>query len=259
MAVKTSGSKDATGSRVYMTDALNSVISQLNDEDNASVTNSYAYSPCGESQIIGQDATNNLIQYTSREIDGTGLMYYRARYYDPMLMRFVSSDPIGLEGGVNTYSFVEGNPLSFNDLLGLDRWAQETWTPARVWTDMKGGTTTYFDPMTGEILVIPTRNSVVSNALPGAAGPYNGEFTFCEYPNSPEYGAAKWRTTDPRSRWVHSGGSHFGSAGALKPEQGWTPTMGCTRAQNQDVDQLCKRSTTWTQNNPGKSIPYSRW
>ncbi len=247
------------GSRVYMTDALNSVIAQLSDEDSTTVANSYAYSPYGESQTIGPDATANPVQYTSRENDGTGLYFYRARYYDPVLGRFVSSDPIGLGGGMNTYSYVARNPLSLTDPIGLDPWIRETWTPARVWTDMRGGLTTFYDPMTREILNIPTRNTVASNALPGAAGPYSGEFTFCQYPNSSEYGTAKWRTTDPRSRWIHGGGSRFGAQGALKPEQGWAPTMGCTRAQNQDVEQLCKKSTSWIENNPGATIPYSRW
>lgn len=115
MAINTSGNKDQANSRVYMTDALNSVIAQLNDEDSASVANSYAYSPYGESQTIGPDASNNPIQYTSREDDGTGLLYYRARYYDTVLKGFISRDPIGQNGGPNEFSYVKGNPQSFVD------------------------------------------------------------------------------------------------------------------------------------------------
>ena len=61
-------------------------------------SNWYAYSPYGESQSLGPDDGNPL-QYTGRENDDTGLYYYRARYYDPVLKRFVSEDPIGLMGG----------------------------------------------------------------------------------------------------------------------------------------------------------------
>jgi RHS repeat-associated protein len=68
---------------------------------------------------VGPDSANNPNQYTSRENDNTGLYYYRARYYDPVLKMFVSSDPIGLAGGMNSYSYVAGNPLSFTDPTGL--------------------------------------------------------------------------------------------------------------------------------------------
>jgi RHS repeat-associated protein len=57
-------------------------------------------------------------QYTSRENDATGLLYYRARYYDPVLKRFISSDPIGLAGGMNMYAYVEGDPVSLVDPTG---------------------------------------------------------------------------------------------------------------------------------------------
>jgi RHS repeat-associated protein len=118
IAVNGDGNKDAANSRLYLTDALNSVIAQLADDDNANIQNSYGYSPYGQSQTVGPDSANNPNQYTSRENDNTGLYYYRARYYDPVLKRFVSSDPIGLAGGMNTYSYVEGNPLSYADPTG---------------------------------------------------------------------------------------------------------------------------------------------
>jgi len=57
--------------------------------------------------------------FTGRENDGTGLYYYRARYYDPTQGRFVSDDPIGLTPGPNMYLYVRGNPVRFRDPLGL--------------------------------------------------------------------------------------------------------------------------------------------
>lgn len=78
----------------------------------------YAYSPYGETVALGPDGGNSL-QYTGRENDGTGLYYYRARYYDPVLKRFISEDPIGLAGGENFYGYVGGNPISFTDPFGL--------------------------------------------------------------------------------------------------------------------------------------------
>ena len=49
----------------------------------------------------------------------TGLHYNGARDYDPTLGRYIESDPIGLAGGINTYAYADGNPLSYIDLLGL--------------------------------------------------------------------------------------------------------------------------------------------
>jgi uncharacterized protein RhaS with RHS repeats len=46
--------------------------------------------------------------------------YYRARYYDPKIGRFISEDPIRLRGGVNVYEYAHNNPTRFGDPLGLD-------------------------------------------------------------------------------------------------------------------------------------------
>jgi RHS repeat-associated protein len=49
-----------------------------------------------------------------------GLNYYKNRAYSPTLGRFMQPDPIGYGDGVNLYAYVKGDPINFNDPLGLE-------------------------------------------------------------------------------------------------------------------------------------------
>jgi RHS repeat-associated protein len=55
----------------------------------------------------------------------TGTHYNYFRDYDPSTGRYVQSDPFGLDGGTNAYSYVSGNPLSLADPDGLDPWGAD--------------------------------------------------------------------------------------------------------------------------------------
>ena len=76
--------------------------------------------PFGEThQLLGLAENNRRFpgQYFDAE---TELNYNYFRDYDPALGRYVQSDPIGLEGGLNTYSYTALNPIVFFDRFGLD-------------------------------------------------------------------------------------------------------------------------------------------
>jgi RHS repeat-associated protein len=109
-------STEATDQRTRLTDALGSTIAEL--DPTAALVAEYTYEPFGRTSATG--AARTPFQYTGRENDGTGLYYYRARYYHPQLQRFISEDPIGFRGGdINVYAYGRNNPMRFVDPLGL--------------------------------------------------------------------------------------------------------------------------------------------
>ena len=107
---------DATGASSPLTDALGSALALT--DSSGSVQTQYTYEPFGKALSSGSPS-NNASQYTGRENDGTGLYFYRGRYYSPQLQRFISEDPIGLLGGANLYAYVGNNPISYIDPFGL--------------------------------------------------------------------------------------------------------------------------------------------
>jgi RHS repeat-associated protein len=108
---------DGVGVRSLLPDALGSTVA-LGDSTGTLQTQ-YTYEPFGFTTQTGSASTNSY-KFTGREDDGSGLMYYRARHYQPRLQRFVSEDPIGFLGGdANLYGYVFGDPVSLVDPLGL--------------------------------------------------------------------------------------------------------------------------------------------
>lgn len=63
------------------------------------------------------------------QTDANGLLYMRARFYNPYICRFVNSDPSGFSGGLNFYAYADGNPVSLLDPFGLgaDQAWYDTW------------------------------------------------------------------------------------------------------------------------------------
>lgn len=93
-------------------------------DSTGSIQTEYTYEPFGKTTMTGVSNTNPF-QYTGRENDGTGLYYYRGRYYHPILQRFTSEDSHpgfnGLPQSLNKYSYVMNDPTNYIDPLGLSR------------------------------------------------------------------------------------------------------------------------------------------
>ncbi|YAA71607.1 RHS repeat-associated core domain-containing protein (plasmid) [Methylomonas sp. HW2-6] len=99
----------------YHQDGLGSVLATTNAAK--AVTATQRFDAYGAK--IGGTGTIPQYGYTGREPDASGLIYYRARYYDPNQVRFTQRDPLGYIDGLNRYSYVHNNPINFNDPNGL--------------------------------------------------------------------------------------------------------------------------------------------
>jgi RHS repeat-associated protein len=69
-------------------------------------------------------------QYYDEE---TELVYNYFRYYDPNTGRYITSDPIGLQGGLNTNAYVDNNPLRYIDPYGLSKFDKLFGLPKQFW------------------------------------------------------------------------------------------------------------------------------
>jgi len=77
----------------------------------------------GDELLAASSAIGNPFTFTGRELDSeTGLMNYRARYYDAVKGRFLQRDPIGYIDGMDLYEYARGNPLVWADPFGQTIW-----------------------------------------------------------------------------------------------------------------------------------------
>jgi RHS repeat-associated protein len=101
-----------------LTDQLGSVRDLVSNA--GTVVGHFTYDSFGQ-VMSATGAVDSRYKFTGRELDSeTGLYYYRARYYDARVGRFIGQDPIGFEAGdANLYRYVGNSPLNATDPSGL--------------------------------------------------------------------------------------------------------------------------------------------
>ncbi|MDH2433012.1 RHS repeat-associated core domain-containing protein [Pokkaliibacter sp. MBI-7] len=110
------------GITYYHNDALGSPVAAT--DENGKLLWHEAYAPFGEKLNNAPAQGDSRIAYTGKlHDDDTGLTYMNARYYDPVVGRFMAIDPVGpVQGGVkytNRYSYGENNPYKYFDPTGM--------------------------------------------------------------------------------------------------------------------------------------------
>jgi RHS repeat-associated protein len=122
---------DQIGTPLMMTDDVGDVVWEA------------SYKAWGEARKVIERASKaagitprNPIRFQGQQVDEeSGLHYNRHRYYDPSIGRFVSTDPIGLAGGLNLYQYAP-NSTQWVDPLGLIKLGYDK--SARTWSTPAG-------------------------------------------------------------------------------------------------------------------------
>ena len=99
----------------------------------AAVLGNQVYGPYGN-QRYTQGSMGTAKGYTGQYADATGLDYYNARYYDPIVGRFVSADT---EQGIDPYTYMRGNLETMTDPTGQFFYDPETGQAARILPNRK--------------------------------------------------------------------------------------------------------------------------
>ena len=110
---------EAGNTKTYHYDYRGSTVAITDDAGN--VTDRIGYSAYG-AIIYRTGNTDTPFLFNGRygvQTDPNGLLYMRARYYNPYLCRFINPDPAGFSGGFNFYVYADGNPVSLLDPFGL--------------------------------------------------------------------------------------------------------------------------------------------
>jgi RHS repeat-associated protein len=218
-------------SSYYEQDGLGSVTSLSNSA--GALANTYTYDTYGKLTASSGTITNPF-QFTGREFEAeTGLRFYRLRYFDSTVGRFVSEDPIGFDGGINFYRYVQNNPALLIDPFGL----------SSLTFNRANGSLTLYDKNGNAIAVCTAANNTTksSNGLwPNGTYPFSSHNNHPPDPNGPygSYGIDIFDVPGRTGMGVHSGRANSGG-----PSH---PTLGCVRT----TDDCMKKITDWQAHDP---------
>lgn len=123
-------------------------------------------------EAFGRTTVNGALgssyQFTGRENDSIGLYYYRARYYNSQLQRFISEDPVEFLGGdINLYAYAQNNPIMSTDPLGL-------WSP-QGHANLTGGAMSLVGGFSAWDIAGATSANKVVDMSPGVVSPSSPE------------------------------------------------------------------------------------
>jgi len=227
--------------------------------------------------------------FTQKEKDGeSGASYFETRFLVSTLGRFNRVDSLALKSPLdwrddpqkwNIYSYCGNRVFSFVDSDGRDVGNPDSTrnggsggyggveadpcpasAKACIVTDMDSHRTSFYEKGK-EPMHFESRNEVSKKSATGADSPYYSSDVRVEKGaykgNATAYGPNDLlKTNDDRGRWLHGGGTGLKDPGADR--QGWKPTMGCTRLQNEDIQKLVDAVSTFKDANPGMKIDYYR-
>ena len=160
----------------YHTDASGSPVAA--SDESGEIIWREVYRPYGDRIDTGNNSTENAILYTGKPHDeDTGLTYFGARYYDPIIGRFMGIDPIGANDqnthSFNRYAYANNNPYRYIDPDGNIP-VETSWDLANVAT---GVTSAAFNFSTGNFVgaaldvvgVVIDAAAAVTPYVPGGA------------------------------------------------------------------------------------------
>jgi RHS repeat-associated protein len=158
----------------YGTDYTGSIVGLI--DNNNTLADKYGYSPFGV-LTDSVSSVQNTLRYAAREFDGEASLYYdRARYYDPSIGRFISEDPIGLNGGINQYVYVNDNPTNGNDPFGTECHSERVQKAPGGYTQVGNGPRVPVPPIYEDVWVctgggagVPSRGGAGGPGGPGSA------------------------------------------------------------------------------------------